>query len=31
MYIVYLDFLGLLPETTAGSSNILVRVDQFTE
>lgn len=28
---VHLDFLGLLPESTAGNSNILVMVDQFTK
>lgn len=28
---VHLDFLGPLPESTAGNSNILVMVDQFTK
>ena len=28
---VHLDFLGPLPESTSGNSNILVMVDQFTK
>jgi hypothetical protein len=28
---VHIDFLGPLPETNSGNSNILVMVDQFTK